>query len=197
MADDTRERILDLAVEAIDAGGEAALRVNQIVTQLGVTQPVIYYHFGSREGLVIAAQIERYSRQIRTDLKAIDRAVAQCESAEQLREALLITWSRSMKQRAENRWRRSNVLGSAYARPELEAAVAAAQGQIIGGLVEILEPCRERGWLRDGIDLPSTLAWHHSLMSGRVHIEHGAREGDPAEWDRLTLDALDRAFFDP
>ena len=195
MADDTRARILDLAVEAIDSGGEAALRVNHIVTELGVTQPVLYYHFGSREGLVIAAQTERYIRQTRIDLDAIGRAVARCESADDLRTTLRITWERSLVERAESRWRRTNVLGSAYARPELEAAVATAQDAIVVGLVEILGPCHQRGWFREGIDLPSTIAWHHSLLIGRVHIEHGAHQGDPAEWDRLTLEALDRAFF--
>lgn len=197
MADDNRTRILDLAVAAIDAGGEAAIRVNHIVAEVGVTPPVLYYHFGSRDGLVIAAQIERYTRQTAADIAAIGRAVAKCTSADELRRALVITWSRSMAQRAESRWRRTNVMGSAYARPELEAAVAEAQDVIVAGLVEILEPCRERGWLRPGIDLPSTVAWHHSLLIGRAHVEHGQQQGDPAEWDRLTLEALERAFFGP
>lgn len=195
MSEDTRGRILDLAVEAIDEGGEAAVRVSQIVAAAGVTQPVLYYYFGSRDGLVVAAQIERYTRQTYADISAIGRAVAKCESSEQLRETLRITWSRSLAQRSKSRWRRTSVIGSAYARPELAEAVAQAQDDIVEGLVKILEPCRQRGWLRDGIDLTSTIAWHHSLLIGRVYIEHGAKHVDPAEWDRLTLDALDRAFF--
>ncbi len=196
MADDNRARILDLAVAAIDAGGEAAVRVNHIVEEAGVTPPVLYYHFGSRDGLVIAAQVERYTRQTRADTAAIARAVAKCMTAIELRRDLEITWTRSMAERAESRWRRTSVIGSAYARPELAAAVALAQDEIVERLVEILEPCRQRGWLREGIDLPSTIAWHHSLLISRVHIEHGTQLGDHAEWDRLTLDALVRAFFD-
>ena len=195
MSEDTRGRILDLAVDAIDEGGEAAVRVSQIVAAAGVTQPVLYYYFGNRDGLVVAAQIERYTRQTSADISAIGRAVAMCESSEQLRETLRITWSRSLAQRSESRWRRTSVIGSAYARPELAEAVAQAQDDIVEGLVKILEPCRQRGWLRDGIDLTSTIAWHHSLLIGRVYIEHGVKHVDPAEWDRLTLEALDRAFF--
>lgn len=195
MANVNREKILDLAVADVDAGGEAAIRVHHICDEAGVSPPVVYYHFGSRDGLVIAAQVARYTRQTRADMEAIARAVARCESADDLRTALVITWKRSLAERAESRWRRTSVIGSAYARPELEAAVAAAQDEIVAGLVEILEPCRQRGWLRDGIDLESTVAWHHSLLIGRVHIEHGATRVDPAEWDRLTIDALERAFF--
>jgi AcrR family transcriptional regulator len=195
VSDDNRAQILELAVAAIDAGGEAEIRVNHLVAQVGVTPPVLYYHFGNRDGLVIAAQIERYTRQTHADVAAIGRAVSMCESQEELRKTLVITWSRSLAQRAESRWRRTSVLGSAYARPELEAAVASAQDEIVEMLVEILEPCRQRGWLRDGIDLVSTIAWHHSLLIGRVHIEHGTQKVDPTEWDRLTIEALERAFF--
>ena len=188
-------RILDLAVEAIDEGGEAAVRVSRIVADAGVTQPVLYYYFGNRDGLVVAAQIERYTRQTKADIAAIGRAVGKCESSDELRQALLITWSRSLAQRSESRWRRISVIGSAYARPQLAAAVAQAQDEIVKGLFEILEPCRQRGWLRDGIDLTSTIAWHHSLLISRVTIEQGTQEVDSTEWDRLTLDALERAFF--
>ena len=196
MADDNRAKILDLAIAAIDASGESAVRVNHICDEAGVTPPVLYYHFGSRDGLVIAAQIERYTRRTEADITAIGRAVARCESSDDLREVLVITWTRSLAERSESRWRRTNVLGSAYGRPELEAAVARAQDRIVKGLVEILEPCRQRGWLRSGIDLASAIAWHHSLLIGRVHIEHGTTAGNPAEWDRLTLDAIERVFFD-
>jgi AcrR family transcriptional regulator len=195
VVDDNRARILELAVAAIDSGGESAVRVHHIVNEVGVTPPVLYYHFGSRDGLVIAAQIERYSRQTEADITAIGRAVARCESSDDLREVLVITWTRSLAERSESRWRRTNVLGSAHARPELEAAVANAQDRIVEGLVEILEPCREKGWLRPGIDLTSAVVWHHSVMIGRVHIEHGVKLGDPNEWDRLTLESLQHAFF--
>jgi len=195
MAADTRTRILDLAVAAIDAGGEASLRVTSIINGAGITPPALYHHFGSREGLVIAAQIERYTRQTRFDIDVIGKAVAECESADDLRATLVGIWKRSLAERAESRWRRTSVVGSAYGRPELATAVAEAQDWIVEALVEILEPCRERGWLRPGIELTSTVAWHHSLLIGRVHIEHGVELVDPDEWDRLTIEALAHAFF--
>lgn len=85
LTDNNRDRILSLAVAVIDAGGEAALRVSDIVARAGVSQPVLYYHFKNRDGLVIAAQVERYTRQTRADIAAIGRAVERCESAEDLR----------------------------------------------------------------------------------------------------------------
>lgn len=195
MAKDSKALILDLAVAAIDAGGEVAIKVNDIVAEVGVTPPVLYYHFGSRDGLVIAAQVARYSRRTFEDIARISRAVAKCGSRDELRTTLVTTWTRSLTERGRNRWVRTNAFGSAYARPELEAAIAKAQDDVVVELCKVLEPCVEKGWLRPGIDLVSTVAWHHSVLIGRVYIEHGQTEVDPAEWDRLTLEAVERAFF--
>ena len=197
MAEDNRRKILDFAVAAVDVGGEAALRVHDVAAQAGVSVPVVYHYFGSRDGLVIATQIERFTRRALSDISRIGSAVAKCQTRDELRTALRATWELSLARRAENRWRRINVFGSAYARPELEEAVARAQDEIVVALVAILAPCRDRGWLRAGIDLTSTVTWHHSVLISRAFIEHGTREVDPSEWDRLTLDALDRAFFGP
>ena len=195
MADENRTKILDLAIAAIDAGGEAAVRVNHIVEEAGVTPPVLYYHFGNRDGLVIAAQIERYSRQIRQDIEAIGQRVSQCQTREELQTTLVDIWEKTLVGREESRWRRVSVVGSAFARPELEAEVLRAQDEIVAGLVAVLQPCNERGWLREGIDLPSAVAWQHGLLLSRVFIERGAQQGETDEWDQLTLEALQHAFF--
>lgn len=195
MAEDSRARILALAVSAIDTGGEAAIRVNHLAAEAGVTPPVIYYHFGSRDGLVIAAQIERYARRPVNDIVWITQAVDACTSSDDLREVLVSTWKRIFADRGDSRWRRISALGSAWARPELAAAIAAAQDDLIVELVEVLEPCRERGWLRPGIDLVSAIAWQHSVVLGRVFVERGEQMSDVDEWDRLTLESLVRAFF--
>ena len=192
---EARAHILDLAIAAIDKGGEAAIRVNDIVAEAGVTPPVLYYHFGNRDGLVIAAQVARYTRRTFEDISRIGDAVAKCTSSDELKQVLVVTWTRSLAERSSNRWMRMSVLGSAYARPELEVAIAKAQDEIVEHLCGILEPCRERGWLRPGIDLMSVVAWHHSLLIGRVHIERGQTNVQPEEWDRLTLEALVHAFF--
>ena len=195
MADDNRAKILDLAIAAIDAGGEAAVRVNHIVEEAGVTPPVLYYHFGDRDGLVIAAQVERYSRQIRQDIDAIEQRLSQCQSREELRAALVDIWEKTLAGRGESRWRRVSVVGSAFARPELEEEVLRAQDEIVAGLTGTLELSKERGWLRAEIDLPSAVAWQHSILLSRVFVERGVQQGELAEWDRLTLDALLNAFF--
>jgi TetR/AcrR family transcriptional regulator len=64
----TRERLLEMAIEMVEARGEAGLRVDEVATLAGVTKPMVYRYFGDREGLVIAVQAERYRRSLQYGL---------------------------------------------------------------------------------------------------------------------------------
>ncbi len=61
-----REKLLTAATELFTRRGYAATSVREIVASAGVTKPVLYYHFGSKEGIYHAimdlAQAEFYER---------------------------------------------------------------------------------------------------------------------------------------
>lgn len=48
-----RERLLEEALQLFTAKGYAATTVREIVAAAGVTKPVLYYYFGSKEGLYL------------------------------------------------------------------------------------------------------------------------------------------------
>lgn len=194
---DNRAKILDLAIRSMDAGGEASVRVEHIARDAGVTAPVLYHYFGSREGLVVAAQAERYLRQIRADIADFAEAVAACRTADDLRTLFVEWWGRNLTTHADGRWRRWNVIGSAYARPELQATVAEAQRALFAEIAEVLAPCQAQGWLRPDLDLPAAVAWQHGVQLSRAILEHGNSGIDLAAWDEMSLEAFLRLAFGP
>jgi AcrR family transcriptional regulator len=52
-ADETRERILAAATELIGERGYAATSIEALCQRAGVVRTAIYWHFGSKEGLVV------------------------------------------------------------------------------------------------------------------------------------------------
>jgi TetR/AcrR family transcriptional regulator len=50
----TRLRLIEAGVQIFDRKGYAAAAVREIAEAAGVTKPVLYYHFGSKEGLLVA-----------------------------------------------------------------------------------------------------------------------------------------------
>jgi AcrR family transcriptional regulator len=58
----TRARLLRAAVSVFDRKGYSAASVREIVEIAGVTKPALYYHFGSKEG-VLTAVLQEAARE--------------------------------------------------------------------------------------------------------------------------------------
>jgi AcrR family transcriptional regulator len=83
-----RTRLLHAGVHVFDRKGYAGASVREIAEMAGVTTPTLYYHFGSKEGLLVAilsaAQREflaLVARALERQGAARDRIVALCEDA--------------------------------------------------------------------------------------------------------------------
>ncbi|MEI6668931.1 MAG: TetR/AcrR family transcriptional regulator [Acidobacteriota bacterium] len=82
----TRNRLLESAVHIFDRKGYSAASVREIAEMAGVTKPALYYHFGSKEGLLIAIldeAVREFGKAIRLagarTGTARDRLVALCD----------------------------------------------------------------------------------------------------------------------
>jgi AcrR family transcriptional regulator len=81
-----RTRLLNAAVRVFDRKGYSASSVREIAEAAGVTKPSVYYHFGSKEGLLVAI-LRQAERQLTRTLdqaeervgSARERILALCE----------------------------------------------------------------------------------------------------------------------
>ena len=190
------QRILDAAVLAIDERGEAALRVQDIVRVAGVQVPVLYRHFGNREGLVQAAQLERLRRDLAAEMAAIHAAMDTASTAEEFRALIEVVLERmTTPERRLPRSRRVNVLGSTYGRPELVAEVAAAQRIAIDWIADLLARPAALGWLREGLDPRTFAVWFGGAAIGRIVAELDPDRVDFAAYDEMWADAVRFTLF--
>lgn len=69
-----RERLLAAALESFNDKGYAAASVRESVAAAGVTKPVLYYYFGSREGIFLELMdnSNRTFQSLAQNLSAID-----------------------------------------------------------------------------------------------------------------------------
>ncbi len=69
----TRSRIIRAGVKVFDQKGYDAASVREIVEIAGVTKPALYYHFGSKEGLLKAILTEGAREFEQTMMPAVSR----------------------------------------------------------------------------------------------------------------------------
>jgi len=190
------ERILERAIEVIEKGGEAAIRTNTIAGECGVTPPILYRAFGSREGLVVAAQAERYRR---SSALAAEYLIARIESASSraelranVEEALGFIFT---PERAMGRRLRAEVIGSAVSRPALREALVRIDAEYADRIADAYSTAVDRGWIDGKVDLRAVALWAQGLVTSKVGTEFGQPRPLVDEWVRLSTTAVLHAIF--
>lgn len=147
-----REAIIAATIRAIEAGGEASVRVTEVAHEAGVTQGMVSYYFRDREGLISEANIARFSEAGIQDIKFLVDAARNTQTREEFINILnLSTRAVVSEERAANRRIRTSVIGSIANRPDLQANVAQVLDQLISGTEEIVHIAVERGFVRTSL----------------------------------------------
>lgn len=192
---DTKERLIDAAIEVIASRGDAAVRLAEIAQTVGIKTPSIYYFFPRREDLVIAAHRERYRRAVAEALGRFEAEFASAKTQDEFREGSLRALQFAMSdERREARVVRLGLLAKALTNDDLLREVNEAAYEGHKALAEILERAQSTGWIRSDISPLTVAVWVRSMIFGRLILEIDGDRYDRDEWTQLALSSITRTF---
>lgn len=191
------QRILERAIQVIEESGEAAIRTNPIAFECGVTPPILYRAFGSREGLIIAAQAERYRRSTSESFQFLKRYIDEATS----RESLYLNISNTLDfifsdGRAANRRLRAEVIGSSVSRPALRDELLRVDREYATLIVEAYQKALENGWISSTKNYEVISLWVQGLINARYLFDEDRNVERGTAWNELTRRAILDAIFD-
>jgi AcrR family transcriptional regulator len=196
MESSVKQTILELAIKTIDESGEPGIRVSQLAEAAGVAIPALYHHFGSREGLIEAAQVERFIRSLREDADAFADRMKKSTSRDDVKKAISdLVATVGTAERVQARWRRMNAVGATYARPALTKAITEAHEAVINQVALSMTPLQRQGIIRQDIDLRAVVAWFNGSTLGKTLVEMGDSDVDLDQWSRTLLEATFAVLF--
>ena len=190
IAESTRSRILNAAIEMMETGGESSVRLGAIAEALGIKEPSIYHHFKNRTELVNAAYVEWYWQCLKTDIP-VDAMMVLVDSKEDYVRAIRksMVWS-YQPERHHARSIRLSVLGAAQRNPELAVAVNDINKKFLATIADAVAVAQQKGWLRTDLNPMATAYWLHGQIIGRVVAEMDPGQVDFAEWDEVSFEAV-------
>jgi AcrR family transcriptional regulator len=196
MASTSRQQLLEAAIVSIDQGGEAALRVDEVAEAAGVTKPTLYHYFGDRDGLVAAAQAERFRRLMMLGLDEALRIVREAASVEEFAAMLpALVAIGAGEEGASRRAARAAVLGSATSRPQLTKEIRDVL--VVAGeqLAEFYRIGKERGLITSDIDDDVMSHWWFSVLAGRHLIDVLDDDRITAQWEQMTVWSMQKVLL--
>ena len=180
---DGRERLLRAAVRHLATHGEAELRVTEIAEEADVAIGLIRHHFGSRDGLVAAAQIRRIEGATREDVASARAVLSTAGSTDDLL-ARIDGLTRAVidRTRAEVRLSRFAAIATAHGRPEAREAIGGALGDLLDELAGLIREAQEKDLARSDLDPRAIATFIQSYSLGLIVHDLNA--------DRMDADAL-------
>lgn len=161
-------RIIEATIDAVQAKGEAGVRLAEVAEAAEVSKTLIYHFFGDREGLIAATEAERYSRLVGPGIARTRAFVETCPSPEAWAEFITNFYRLSSNPSgAERRRGRIQILGSAATRPRLRASVVKANNAAVAELSEAFAVAQERGLMGTEHSPYELAVWIQGLMLNR------------------------------
>ena len=184
-------------MDLIEQGGEPAVKVKPLTDGLGVNVTAIYRYFGDRQGLINAAQAERYVGGITRDVHNLADILEASTSATDFRKRLnLLTLNILGRERLPHLMRRVNIVGSAHARPDLLELIGEASRSAMNDATVVFEIAQQRGWILPKAKIPVVVSWLNSVFFGRllVWLDPSPPQDDDA-WLMMVLEPFNQALF--
>jgi AcrR family transcriptional regulator len=167
---DTKALLIDAALEVIESEGVNALRLDALVSSVGVTKGSLYWHFKDRDDLIRAALQEQMRRLTEDSMSGVPEALA---SSKNLGEYLLQVQSVIADPYDETevvqRWRRLELLLAARQDPELSTAMREIQVHGMAAYSQVMRDAQESGILRSDLD-PAAVAVAISALAMGANV---------------------------
>lgn len=193
----TAQAMVELAMQALNEGGEAAVKVDAIVRQCQVSVTSLYHHFGSREGLIEAALIERYSRILVTNVDDFVSGVKESSNRDEMKTLIerFVPFLQG-KENREVRFARAAAVGAAISRPALRESMGRVQETQAHLLADALADGQRRGIVRTGVDALSLAYWLSGIVFGKILLEITSPSDDQeATYSNLTVQAIESVML--
>lgn len=191
------DRILRVAKSIVGAGGEASLRIDDVIDGAAVKAPVIYRHFGSREGLVQSAHLARFMDNLTALAELFSANSMSATNASEFRAGLdrvldVLLQPESLEVSAT----RMEVLAAGLKRPQLSWRIRELQGSTLAGPIAAFEFAKSEGWVRSDIAMEEFVPWAVSVTIGQSFAAKFVGEPQIIErWARIHRRAIHTVLF--
>jgi AcrR family transcriptional regulator len=169
----------------------------RVIEESGVSKSSVYHHFGGRDGVISAVEVQRLIDERLANNALIGQILASVNSGEEcldVIEAGLHLASNATGRK--NRSHRIAVVAAAQHIPVLTESLAEESRIADIALTEVLTGARDRGLINPTESLEDIARYMSSMFIGRSALDTYESEEFDAAWIRMSMRVL-RGFLQP
>lgn len=194
---ETAKRILAVAIAEMEQHGPSQFNLDRVIEAAEVSRSSLYHHYGNREGLIIAVELDRLKRNLLDNDQATRRVLETIESPAEAF-ALIELGVRSAATRVQRSIRMQRIASFAASQhaPAIHEALRGLQIRAEEEFSETLRLAARRGLIDPVEPIEGTAHFIQSFLLGRVLVDVIDDEVADEQWHQAAVTAL-RALLRP
>lgn len=187
----TSDRLINEATKEIQKFGVEGFDVQRVMTRARATNGSLYHHFGSKTGLIAAAEVKELVRHLSEDNRVFRTLIESCNSKKELVRIIegMVELVASSAREGIRSWR-VRAIALSMDNKQVEKIVRNAQIQETRHAAETLAIARDRGLIDTGIDLEAVSYWMQGQFFGFTLLEHGDVSRLTDAWKKASVAGL-------
>lgn len=184
----TRERLIAVTVDLIDAHGEWGVKLEDVLEHANASASSVYHHFGNLRGLVEESQVRRFTEARFFDIVQFREGVAGVSTRAELR-TLVGSYLRGLldESRRSSRARRLSALASSQHNPDMRARLSSVESESLDDIIAGLDDVQARGLIHPSVDTAAVAAVASGMLFSRVLTELIGNDALQARWDEAVV----------
>lgn len=184
----TSERLMAEAAKEIQRFGIENFDVQRVMDRAQATNGSLYHHFGSKNGLIAAAEVQELVRHLSSDNRVFRAMVEECRTRAEFSKAIdRVVEAVASSTRSGVRVWRARAITLALDNKKVAKTVRNAQIEETKHAAETLRIAQERGFVDTAVDLEAVSYWMQGQFFGFVLLESGDTDRLRHEWKRASI----------
>lgn len=188
----TVDRLIQITTQELDRVGLNRIDIDSILRKSKVSKGSLYHHFGSKDGLLAAAEAQQFMNYLKIEGDVLRTAIEKCETKVQFRSLTATVMKLSgLKDNHEFRKKRLRAIAMSFNNIELAKIMKNAQREAMQSLAESMKIAQDRGWIKTDADLLALSYWLSGVFIGHVMLDITDQPDLDSRWSEVAILALE------
>ena len=187
---ETIEKLLEVTISELDRVGLAEIDIDSLLRKSKISKGSLYHHFGSKNGLLAAAEAQQYMRYLKREGENFRRLIEGCTTKQKFVD--LVAAVMKITRLEENlgfRKKRVRAIAMSFNDENLAQVLKNAQIEVTEYLAGSFQIAKDRGWVKPDTDLMALSYWIQGVFIGHIMLDITEQTEHEDAWSQMAFQA--------
>ena len=187
----TIEKLLEVTISELDRVGLAEIDLDSLLRKSKISKGSLYHHFGSKNGLLAAAEAQQYMKYLRREGETFRRLIENCETKQKFVDLVAgVMKITRLESNLDFRKKRVRAIAMSFNDETLAQVLRNAQIDVTQYLAGSFQIAKNRGWVKPDTDLMALSYWIQGVFIGHIMLDITEQTEHEEAWSEVAFQAL-------